>query len=239
MRDELEQETSKLFAQVRAGDFVAPSALAAREQGLLHREAILMAAAENYADEGEVSPLEIALTSAESTAAAFRSYQDKEAFQSAIQGKEGIAAHLDTHLATLRRNGIVERSVDEREGLIRRFVKWCEARSSIPTLDRIDRRIAGQYVAEVLDELHPKTQSKHLMALRGYWMHLRARGVIQAPAETLRDSGWPWNDQQVRNRATRAERGSRDDKERPFTTSELQALLYSPYPENMSRVRTH
>src|SRR5690606_32116712 len=117
----------------------------------------------------------------ESSADAFDTDQDREAFIAALHGKEAIGAHLEAHLATLRRNGIVDRSVSERGGLIRRFIKWADEQKPIPTVDKVDRRLAGRYVADVLDQMNHKTQSKHLMALRGYWTHLCARGVVELP----------------------------------------------------------
>ena len=234
LRDELERDTSDTFAAIRAGATGAAAALSAREQGLLYRE-IIAAHAEDQQD-GPDAPAglyEIAVDSAESAAEQFRDETDRVAFLDALHGREDVTAHLDTHLATLRKSRIVEKSVKEREGLVRAFAKWAADQNPALTLDRIDRKQAGKYVAEKLDDLHPKTQSKHLMALRGYWNQLAARGQVDLPPQEPRGSGWPWNAQQIRHKATRAERESRNDQERPFTEAEARTLLYAPFPSGM------
>jgi len=233
LRDDLERDTSETFAAILSGKPVAATALTAREQGILAREAII-AAADHDTGEDDANPYAVAVVSAEATADRFRSEDDRAAFADALHGREDVTAHLDAHLATLRKNRIVEKSVKEREGLVRAFAAWAAEQKPALTLDRIDRKQAGKYVAEKLDDLHPKTQSKHLMALRGYWVQLAARGLVELPLQEPRGSGWPWNAQQIRNKPTRAERESRNDKERPFTEAEVRALLYAPYPEGMT-----
>ncbi|MCA0272203.1 MAG: tyrosine-type recombinase/integrase [Proteobacteria bacterium] len=233
LRDELERFTSETFAAIRSGKTMAAAALTAREQGILAREAIIVAA-DHDTGEPEGNPFDAALWAADAAAEGFRSEADRDAYLDALHGRDAVEAHLDAHLATLRRNKIVEKSVKEREGLILAFATWAAAQKPALTLDRIDRKQAGKYVAEKLDELHPKTQSKHLMALRGYWVQLAARGLVELPQQEPRGSGWPWNAQQIRNKPTRAERESRSDKERTFTEAEVKALLYAPYPEGMT-----
>ena len=71
------------------------------------------------------------------------------------------------------------------------------------------------------------------MALRGYWMHLATRGLISLPPGESRQSGWPWNEQQLRSISTRIERGSRNDTERHFTDDEVKTLLCAPFPAAM------
>lgn len=231
LRNELERDTSELFDTLREG----ARPLTPREQGLMHRELIRELLQNDGAEAGEASPLEHAQTSLESTVDAFKDARQRDEFLAAAYSHEDATANLDAHLANLRRNGIVEKSVKEREGLIRLFAKWASEQRPSLMLTKIDRKVAGKYVAERLDALHPKTQSKHLMALRGYWIYLTTRGLIDPPSYELRNSGWPWNAQQLRNKATRAERGSRSDRERPYTDSEVSALLYAPYPDGISQ----
>lgn len=235
LRNELERDTTEAFAAIKSGDNVAAATLTAKEQGILHREQI--AALVDHQQEGpEESPglYDVALESAEATAEAFRGAEERQAFMDAWHGKEDVQSYLDAHLAILSRNGLTPKSVRERKGLIVRFAEWAAAQKPSLTLDRIDRRQAGKYVAEALDSKHPKTQSTHLMALRGYWRYLADRGVVELPPHEPRGTGWPWNAQQIRNKATRAERGSRNDKERPFTDAEIITLLDAPYPDKMN-----
>lgn len=234
-RDDLEAETAALFGDAKAGKLTAEAVASARSRGVLAREAIIAAKEDDYAEPGEFNPLDVAITSAETTAEGFQEDADRAAFLDALHGREEVTAHLEAHLAALRKNGIVEKSVKEREGLIKSFAAWAAVQKPALTLDRIDRRKAGQYVSEELDALHPKTLSKHLMALRGYWVHLAARGVVNLPPQEQRLSGWPWNAQQIRAKATRAERGSRNDRERPFSEEEVKTLLFSVFPEAMAK----
>lgn len=236
LRDQLEKDTDDAFAAIRQGRFGTTSAMPPRERGILAKEAIA-AAVDDQQDGPDDGPgqYELAIWSAEDTAESFRAETDRAAFVDALHGREDVTAHLDAHLAMLRKNRIVEKSVKEREGLIKAFAAWAAAQKPALTLDRINRRQAGKYVAEKLDALHPKTQAKHLMALRGYWKHLTARGVVDLPPLELPQTGWPWNAQQITHSPTRAERGSRADKERPFTEDEIKTLLYAPYPERMTK----
>lgn len=234
LRDALERDTSELFEAIRSGKMRAAKELTAKELGLRYREA-LAEAAEHDTGEDDGNPYAVAVVSAEATADAFRDETEREAFLDALHGREDVLAHLEAHSASLAKNRIVVRSIKGREGHIKEFAKWAAAQKPALTLDRIDRRLAGRYVAEKLDELHPKTQSLHLTALRGYWTYLAARGLVELPPHETRNSGWPWNAQQIRNKATRAERGGRDDKERPFTEAEVQTLLYAPYPKRSNK----
>lgn len=234
LRDALERDTSELFEAVLSGKARAAEAMTAKELGLRYREA-LAEAAEQDTGEDDVNPYAVAVVSAEATAEAFRDETERDAFLDALHGRDDVLAHLEAHSASLAKNGIVARSIKGRQGQIKLFAEWATAQKPALTLDRIDRKWAGRYVAEKLDELHPKTQSQHLLALRGYWTYLAARGLIELPAHEPRNSGWPWNAQQIRNKATRAERGGRDEKERPFTEAEVKTLLYSPYPERMDK----
>lgn len=232
LRDELERETSETFAHLRAGHPVAAAALSARERGILHREAI--AAVVEDQQDGPDAPLglyDVAVMSAEDVADSLPTPEERAAFLDALHGHEPVDAHLDAYLDLAQ---LAPKTRNERRGLVGRLAKWAADRKPAAlTLDRIDRRQAGRYVSEVIDELHPATQTKHLTALRGYWKYLAARGLIELPPGEPRGSGWPWNDQQLENRGKRVERGSQAAKERAFNDDEIRALLYGPDPGGM------
>lgn len=231
LRDALEAETLKVFAAIRSGKTVAKETLTAREQGLLYRET-LADAAESDTGEQEDDAYEIVMLAAEATSDAFRNETDRRAFLDALNAKEDVEAHVDAHLGTLN---VIPKSKGERRGQIGRFAEWAKKQRPALTLDRIDRRQAGKYVSEVIDLMDDKTQSKYLMALRGYWSYLAARGIVEVPESAPRGSGWPWNDQQIRSKTTRVERGKREEKEREFTSEEVERLLYAPYPDGMMK----
>jgi integrase len=231
LRDALEVETSDVFAAVRSGKTVAKETLTAREQGLLYREALADAAERDTGEEHD-DAYEIAVLAAEATAESLRNEIDRRAFLDALHAKEDVAAHVEAHLVTLN---VIPKSKGERRGQIGRFAEWAREQRPALTIDRVDRRQAGKYVSEVIDQMDAKTQSKHLMALRGYWSYLGARGIVELPESAPRGSGWPWNNQQIRSKTTRVERGSREEREREFTSEEVQRLLYAPYPGGMMK----
>ena len=231
LRDALETETSKAFADIRSGKTIAKQTLSARELGLLYRETLAEAAERDTGEEDD-DAYEIVRLSAEATAEALRNETDRRAFLDALHAKEDVAVHVEAHLATLN---VIAKSKGERRGQIGRFAEWAKRQKPALTLDRVDRRQAGKYVSEVIDQMDEKTQSKHLMALRGYWSYLAARGIVEVPESAPRGSGWPWNDQQIRSKTTRVERGKREEKEREFTGDEVKRLLYAPYPKGMMK----
>lgn len=232
MRDEMERETTDAFAAIRAGEVIGGATLSAREQGVLHRGVI--AAVEDQRQEEPDGPLglfDVAVASAEATADTFHKPAEREAFLSALHGYEPVDAHLGAYLGLAK---ITPKTRKERAGLIGRMAAWAAGQTPRAlTLDRIDRRQAGRYVSEVIDQMHPATQTKHLTALRGYWKYLASRGLIDLPPGEPRGAGWPWSDQQLENRGKRVERGSREADEREFTEQEVRALLYSPDPDGM------
>lgn len=231
LRDELEAETSIMFAQIREGKTVEAETLTARELGRLHREAI--AAVEHLGPEGPedagLSPLDAALASTESTLEALGSEEEQEAFLDALHGRELPGALVETFLS---RADYAPKTLTERRSNLGCFVRWAEAQRPALTLDRIGRREAGRYVTEVLEEKHPATQKKHFSALRGYWSWLAARGHVELPQGVSREEGWPWSGQVTPRRGKRVERGSRSEEERPFTEEEVKALLFAPAPSS-------
>jgi integrase len=219
-RDVLERETDETFSAIRAGTWSGPKAMDAEEMGRIYRAEIL-AAEESDPGEPGGGPLDTVLWAAEAAQEALRGDDEREAFQAGLQGKEPVGAHLEAYLRAV---DFAPKTVGERRGNIGRFAKWAAAQRPAMTLDLIDRRKAGRYVAEVIDPMHPSTQKKHLAALRGYWSWLAARGHVTLPPAVLMGTGWPWDGQQAPKTGKRAERGARDT-ERPFTSAEVKLLL--------------
>lgn len=228
LRDELEAETTALFRQIKEGKATNVAALTAREQGILARE-VIAASIVHDTGEDDGNPYAVAVLAAEETAERFRDDVDRMAFVDALHGRADAGEHVEAYLAVA---DFAPKTVAERRSNIGRFVKWAAAQRPAVTLDRIDRRQAGKYVSEIIDPMHPQTQKKHLAALRGYWRWLAARGHVELPESVLRDSGWPWDGQQVQRNGKRVERGSREE-ERPFTADEVTTLLDGPLPKGM------
>ncbi len=232
-RNELEAVTRLQFQQIRAfkraalsipgwSQEVTSASLSPAERGTLARAAIENAD-DAPDDDGGLSPLDLAVIAAEQEADNLKPAQRK-AFEDAKAGRVHITHYLDAYLASA---GLAPKTTNERRGLIGRFETWCVEKGI--KLDSVDRRLAGRYVSEMIDPMHPETQRKHLTALRAYWKYMGRRGHVKVPAgETVR-SGWPWNDQQLEKAGKRAERGARDT-ERPFTDDEVRKLLHAPFP---------
>ncbi|MFD2173964.1 tyrosine-type recombinase/integrase [Rhodobacter lacus] len=227
LRDDLEAATNLQFRQIALGTRTAlelpgfaPVKLApsAAERGALSRAA--------FAEAFDEEEAELIAFAAEAESDALKPSQRK-AFDDAYAGRVDVDHHLNEYLA---KAGLAAKTVNERRGLIGRFAQWC--REKRVKLDRVDRRSAGRYVSEVIDPMHPATQTKHLSALRSYWKFLAQRGHVTLPSGVTLDMGWPWNGQQIEKRGKRVERGSRQETERPFTDDEVAALLDKPFPLN-------
>lgn len=219
-RDELEAQTAMQFRQIKMGRRTTlelpgwkpsrppkPTTLGPAERGAIWRKTLAA-----YQDEDDDEALSFARSVAEDEADQLRNDTQRRAFNDALTGREEVAHHLDVYLSTA---GLAPKTTEERRGLVMRFARWAADKGL--TLDRIDRRQAGKYVGEVIDPMHPVTQTKHLTALRAYWKHLGRRGHIDLPPGMPLDEGWPWNGQQTVKTGKRVERGSKKDEERAFT----------------------
>lgn len=226
-RDVLERITEQQFAEVEAGKRLTleipgwgrsaiSTALPPAERG-----AITQAALEAAEDDDE---RHLIITAAEDEVERMRPNQRK-AFEDAMLGQVEVERHLEDYLRAAR---LSAKTANERRGLIMRCARWCGERGK--KLHRVDRKVAGQYVGEIIDPMHTQTQKKHLIALRQYWMYLAMRGHVTPPPGVEIDKGWPWNDQQLQTKSTRVERGDRDNIERPFTHNEVAALLHTEFP---------
>lgn len=223
LRDALERESSATFDSIRAGTWVGPKTVDARALGQLYRAEIIAAEEIDRGDpeRADSGPLAVAQWAAEAAGGALERGVERDAFVAGLHGKEPVEAHLATYL---RGSNYAPKTLAERRGNIGRFAKWAAAQRPALTLDLIDRKKAGRYVAEVIDPMHPQTQKKHFAALRGYWSWLASRGLVTLPVAVLLDSGWPWDGQQAPKTGKRAERGDKET-ERPFETAEVKALL--------------
>lgn len=232
-RDELESQTRIQFRHIKTGrrttlelpgwkpsEAEKRATLGPSERGALWREAVAEAvAAEDDYIEG------IARDLAADEAERFRDDAQRRAFNDAFTGREKVDHHLEAYLSSV---GLAPKTTGERRGLVGKMARWAAAKGL--TLDRIDRRQAGKYVMEEIDPLHPVTQTKHLTALRQYWIYPAKRGHIDLPAGEDRNSGWPWDGQKTEKRGKRVERGGKVEEERPFTDDEVRQLLYAPWP---------
>lgn len=229
-RDLIEALTSVQFAEVKDGRRLAldlprgvrkAAVKVARgpvERGTIVREAI------SLADDDE--QIELINYASEVEADLLRPLQRKR-YLDAKQGKVEIDSQLESYLESAE---LAPKTTNERRGLVKQFAQWCNDKGR--TLDAVDRRLAGQYVSDVLDGKHPKTQGKYLSSLRQYWIYLARRGHITLPAGQAINSGWPWNDQKMEKRGRRVERGETRAEERPFTDLEVKTLLTSNFPLN-------
>lgn len=228
-RDEIERATSAQFDEIKTGrrlslaldgwgdsSGVRSAALPPADRGTVTRAAL---DASEDADERH-----LIITAAEAEAEAMQPAQRK-AFEDAMAGKVEIEHHLETYLTLAE---LAPKTTNERRGIIMMFARWCREKGK--TLDRVDRRLAGQYASEFLDGKHHVTQGKHLSALRQYWIYLARRGHVTPPAGEAVNSGWPWNDQAIEKKGKRVERGAQSAEERPFTDDEVKTLITAEYP---------
>lgn len=216
-RDEVEQETLKLFGDIRAGKVINPKRLYAQDRGELWRETIRQLEVSPGEDGGEPDDLDLAsiareLAEDEGDKLAGRERQE---FVNAYAGRVKVDQHLEAYLKSIK---LADKTTDERRGLVMRFVRWCDKEGL--RLPDINRKMAGRYVTDEIEPMHFRTAKKHMTALRGYWEYLRRRGHVDFTE--ARDN--PWNDQIEANRGRKGTAGQ-DERERPFTTDEVKALL--------------
>ena len=218
---ELDGETARAFAAMRAGTWKPAEGLSPAARGELYRETITALAQDPDADP---EALELAVYAAESERDTYRGAQ-KVAFEDAARGSVEVDRHVDAYALAIAK--LAPATVSGRKGNIRQFARWAAEKKL--RLDAVNRKVAGQYVTAVIDPMHPKTAATHLSSLRSYWAFMHKRGHITGgDAE-----GGPWAGQKIEAKSKRAERGSKD-KERPYTADEVRALLYSPFPSGMA-----
>jgi integrase len=221
---------------MRAGAWNPKDALLAPERGQLYRDQIaaLVDASDGTenlervvfeeGDAGEPDALELIVHAAEAQRESYRGAA-KLAFDGALRGAVEVDHHLDAYAAAI--SALAPATVAGRKGNIRQFARWASGKKL--RLDGITRKVAGEYVTTTIDPMHRKRAETHLSSLRSYWSFLHARGHIKGGD----DKGGPWVGQRIKAVGKRAERGGKDE-ERPFTESEVRALLYSPFPRSVA-----
>jgi len=225
-RDEAEREIRNLFTDIKSGKVASDGAVAARERGLLWREAIREVQDVDAVDAHGWSPEDDARYAAEADHDRLRG-RERQEFGDALVGRVPVEEHLEPYLTAIK---LAPKTTNERRGLVMRFARWCQQHEH--KLDGINRRIVGQYVGEAIQPMDRSTAKKHLTALRGYWDFLTRRGYVEGRMVGGKSVDSPWEGQEVTNNKRRVERGDEDD-EREFTEEELRTLLYSPYPAAM------
>jgi integrase len=97
---------------------------------------------------------------------------------------------------------------------IERFTTWAQT-IGVSTIEGVTEAVAGRYVtAELVAKgVHPGTGNRRISACSAYWRWLRKRVGVKAQ---------PWAGQSL---AKVNGRHGHDDKKRPFTDSEVSALL--------------
>lgn len=226
-RDEAERAFHVLVRKIRAGEAVAPSTLTARDRGEAWREAVADLRRDpdsNRSDEGEESPASLAMSLAEEEAERL-SRRERREFTKALVGNATIDEHLEPYLKAIK---LASKTTDERRGLLKRFARWCDKEGL--RLPGVDRKAAGRYVTAEIEPMHFRTAKKHMTALRGYWDYLTIRGHVPGAVMSGKAVESPWLAQMLPNNKRRVEHGEKDSDERPFTTEELQTLLYADYP---------
>lgn len=244
---ELDGETTRAFAAMRAGTWKPAEGLSPVARGELYRETIAalsvnitasekdglnsgarmlgqMLTQEELDSDEEATALELAVYAAESERDTYRGAQ-KVAFEDTARGSVEIDRHVDAYALAIA--NLTPAYVAGRKGNIRQFARWAAEKNL--RLDAVNRKVAGQYVTAVIDPMDPKTAATHLTSLRSYWAFMHARGHITGGDE----NGGPWVGQKIKAKSKRAERGGKD-KERPYTEDEVRALLYSPFPAGMT-----
>lgn len=219
-RDRLKVETTAAFRKMRDGAWNPSVGLSPSERGALYRQQIAAFSAD---DPSSAEERELVVFAAEAEQDNLRG-PSKRAFKEALKGSVAVDHHLDAYAAAI--SALAAATVSGRKGNIRQFARWAEERKL--RLDAITRRVAGQYVTDVIDPMHRKTAETHLSSLKSYWTFLHARGHILGGD----DKGGPWAGQRIQANAKRVERGDLEE-ERPFTEAEVMTLLYSPYPQRM------
>jgi hypothetical protein len=232
-RDQIERETDKLFRDAREGrvrhgsvDAIKEIAEAwVSEIGESRRDPVAWTAKITSREEASLSHEEShdPMTLLEDTAEQIgQDHGDvaRRRFLSIVHGKVEVDHHVEAYLKEAK---LAPKTTDERRNLVKRFAQWAKDEDML--LTKVDRAAAGRYVSAVIAPLHKSTAKKHLGSVKLYWDWLIMRGHY--PGRN------PWDGQTMPSRGRRVERGS-DATERPFTTEELQTLLYAPFPESIN-----
>lgn len=208
-RNSRERTALDIFKGIKTGTVTNPAEQLAEERGAITRATI-----KALQDADDLEALADAVSAAEDEAEGYRG-SDRARFDNAVAGRLAVDHYLDAYLKEAK---LAAKTTSEWRGLVKRFARWCAEKGY--RLDDINRKRAGQYVTDQIAEMHVKTAKKHLSAVRGYWDYLARRGLIETE-----QSGNPWDKQLQLQRGKRGS-SEAEETERPFTTEELNAVLY-------------
>lgn len=130
-----------------------------------------------------------------------------------------LAHHLETWLGQPGPRGRQrhERTKAEYRGIVAALGHWLTSQGMSPGVERITRRVAGQYVTALHDRGLSGARIRDLAsALSGYWRWMEARGIVPEGANP-----WP---RQAPAKPREAVAGG-EEEERPFTAEEVRKLL--------------
>lgn len=211
-RDILELEVRKAIQEAQSGSSLPPATLSMMERGRNWREAL--------SGEVDEDQRELITDLAADYSESIKSAEDRQAFDAGWIGMEAVDAYVEDWLGSLRAgsSGFAEKTINEKRGLIRQFTGWSNQNKLM--LPQINRKTAGEYVAERIENRHRATAKKHITALIGYWDYLLRRGKITGNNKT--DN--PWTDQLERGKRKQGVKEDMQD-ERPFSDAELIKLL--------------
>jgi integrase len=200
-RDVAFAESEEWFRKARAG-----------ELNTLRDEALAWATGERSGGPEVLSERAAQVSAEKGKEEAFR-------FLESAVGHLPLDAHLDAHLREAR---LPYRTEKERRTAVRRVIEWRPRMR----LTFLGRKLAGNYVSDVLARGHPTTGNKAISNLSAYWAWMVRRGLVDEN---------PWEKQRLQK-----PRNGASVKERPFTDEEITTLLIAPYPEGMQyRDRLH
>ncbi len=102
---------------------------------------------------------------------------------------------------------------------VKQLVDWTRETDRAETLESIDKRAVGRFVAErFIDRgIDPATANKSITGLKSYWTWLDKRGHLEATA------GNPWEGQSLSKKNGRGASGK--PTKRPFTADEIRTLM--------------
>lgn len=205
-RDQTEREFLALFKDIRRGVVKAAAEEVAELRGALWRGAI-----SNPGEHDRDFIVGLAQDEAERLRARQSTTQAAKAFERGLSGQHPVDHFLEQFLTEAK---LDEKTAGEKRGLIRQFAAWAKSEElGMPDIDRLN---AGRYVQEKIAPRDPLTGKKHLTAVKQYWDYLKRRGHVHFDVS-------PWYDQLE---PQRGRKGTKEVKERPFTTEEVKALLY-------------
>jgi integrase len=233
-RDEIKRQTDRLFRDAREGRSIGTVTDIIQDRAEAWAKEIAEARSdpegwtakitgrerEHISEEDVHDPHELVEAEAERLAESHGT-EGRDRFLNLVQGNVDVEHHMEAYLKEAK---LAPKTTDERRNLIKRFAAWAKLKGL--SLRQIDRAKAGTYFTEAIAPLNEKTAKKHYGSVKLYWDYLIARGHVRGTN--------PWEGQRLPDRGRRVERGGQQE-ERPFAEAEIKTLLYSPFPDGMSK----